>query len=166
MAGWMTTTIIGQLGGFWNNDATHSVVALQALPDGNHSIAWGLNDLGQAVGESNSLTSSSRAVMWQNDAAHSILDLGVLPGDTLSAAAAINNAGQIIGTSSPSIFSGTTRAFFYQNGTMYDLATLVAPTDGFWTIDYVFAINNAGQILAMGSSAGRRTSVLLTPIVQ
>jgi len=164
VVGWVTTTLIGQLGGFWNNDAAHTVVALPALPGGNHSIAWAMNDLGQAVGDSNTLDMSTRAVMWQNDAAHSVVDLGTLPGDTESASVAINTAGQVVGISRAG--AATPRAFLYQNGTMYDLATLVDPTDGFWTIDNVMAMNNAGQIIAGGTSGGVRTWILLTPIAQ
>jgi probable HAF family extracellular repeat protein len=166
VVGWVTTSIIGQLGGFWNNDSTHTVAALSALPDGNHSIAQGINDLGQAVGYSNTLQQYSRAVLWQNDAAHTVVDLGTLPGDLESQATAINTAGQIIGTSSLSFFSGTPRAFFYQNGTMYDLATLIDPVDGFWTIESAFAMNNSGQIIAGGTSGGVKTWILLTPVAQ
>jgi probable HAF family extracellular repeat protein len=166
VVGWVTTSLIGQLGGFWNNDSTHSVVALQPLPNGNHAIAWGVNDLGQAVGESNTAASFTRAVLWQNDPAHTPVDLGTLSGDMESTATGVNIAGQVIGVSSPSIYSGTRRAFFYQNGAMQDLATLIDPADGVWTIDSVFAINNAGQIIAIGTSNGQGASILLTPVAQ
>lgn len=167
VVGWLTSTVIGQLGGFWNNDAAHTVVPLQALPDGNHSIASGLNDLGQAVGESNTQVFYTHAVLWQNDAAHSVIDLGTLPGDLESSAQAINNAGQVVGTSALTFTYGVpARAFFYQSGSMFDLATLIDPADGYWTISQVFAINNAGQIVAMGTSGGRTTSILLTPVAQ
>jgi probable HAF family extracellular repeat protein len=166
-AGWVTNAVIGQLGGFWNSDATHSVVALQALADGNHSVAWGLNDLGQVVGESNSGASVTRAVLWQNDASHSIVDLGALPGDFESIATGINNAGQVIGTSQVSILAGAgndPKAFFWQNGSMVELASLIDPADGAWIIGSVTSINNAGQILAMGSQGGNNVSILLTPV--
>jgi len=168
VAGWVTTTVIGQLGAIWNNDAAHTVTPLQALPFGNGAIANGLNDLGQVVGQSNNFATatSAEAVLWQNDATHSIIDLGTLPGDTVSSAQAINNAGQIVGWSQTSMNAGPARAFLYQNGAMYDLATLVDPADGFWTIQHVFAINNAGQILAIGSSGGIQSSIILTPVAQ
>jgi probable HAF family extracellular repeat protein len=157
VAGWVTTSIIGQLGALWNNDAAHTVVTLPPLAGGNHSIAWALNDLGQAAGESNTLTTAEEAVLWQNDAAHTVIGLGILPGETESLALGVNNAAQIIGLSGQ-------RAFFYQNGTMADLSSLVDPLDGFWSINGVFAINNAGQILAMGTQNGRQAAILLTPI--
>lgn len=167
-AGWVTNAVIGQLGALWNNDAAHSVVALQPLADGNHSVAWSVNDLGQAAGESNSAVSVTRAVLWQNDASHSIVDLGTLPGDFESIATGINNAGQVVGTSQVSLFAApgnNPRAFFWQNGSMVELASLVDPADGAWTISSVAAINNAGQVLALGSSqGGGNSSILLTPV--
>jgi probable HAF family extracellular repeat protein len=168
VVGWVTNTVIGQLGGFWNNDAGHTVAALPPLPGGNHSIAWAVNDLGQAAGESNSPDSIIRAVLWQNDAAHTPVDVGMLPGDTASLAHGVNNLGQVVGislTGTYPTFSGQ-RAFLWQNGAIQDLASLVDPADGLWTVDSVVAINNAGQIVAIGTMNGRWASILLTPIAQ
>jgi probable HAF family extracellular repeat protein len=168
VVGWVTNTVIGQLGGFWNNDDKHTVAALQALPGGNHSIAWAVNDLGQAAGESNAPDSIIRAVLWQNDAAHTPVDVGMLPGDTASVALGVNSVGQVVGmslTGSYPTFSGQ-RAFVWQNGAIEDLALLIDPADGFWTVDSVVAINNAGQIVATGTANGRSASILLTPIAR
>jgi probable HAF family extracellular repeat protein len=163
--GWINGGVIGQWGGFWNNDAAHTVVPLAPLATGNHSIAWAMNDIGQAVGESNSGMLYSRAVLWQNDATHSIVDLGTLPGDTLSNALFINNAGQVVGFSGTGIQGSTSRMFFYQNGTMTDLSSLVDTTSGTWEITTVSALNNAGQMIAGGRLNGQLVSnVLLTPI--
>ena len=51
-AGWLTGSVIGQIGGFWNNDAAHTVSPLYPVSGGNHAIASGINDIGQAVGTS------------------------------------------------------------------------------------------------------------------
>jgi probable HAF family extracellular repeat protein len=168
VVGWVTNTDIGQLGGFWNNDAAHTVVALQALAGGNHSLAWAINDLGQAAGESNAPDFMEHATMWLNDAAHTPVDLGMLPGDTYASAQGINSSGQVIGFSLAGVFPtwSAPRAFLWQNGQMQELATLIDPADGFWTIDAVYHINNAGQIIATGTTNGRSASVLLTPIAQ
>jgi probable HAF family extracellular repeat protein len=163
-AGWVQNSLFGQRAAFWNNDATHSVVVLQPLDGGSQSMAWGMNDLGQAVGGSWIPFVGDRAVLWDNDAAHTPIDLGVLPGDVSSTAVAANAAGQVIGVSvSP---TKERRAFLSQQGTMLDLASLIAAEDGVWTIQTVFAINNGGQIIAVGVNNGRPASILLTPIVQ
>jgi probable HAF family extracellular repeat protein len=166
VVGWVTNTVIGQLGGFWNNDAAHTVTALQPIAGGYHSIAWAINDLGMAAGESNAPGVWTHAAMWLNDAAHTPVDLGALPGDTVSTAQGINNAGQVIGVSAGGDqfpFTGQ-RAFLYQDGAMAQLDTLIDPADGFWTIASTVAINNAGQILVGATSNGRQAMLVLTPV--
>jgi probable HAF family extracellular repeat protein len=165
--GWANGSVIGQLGGFWNNDAAHTPVALSPLPGGWHSIAWGVNDLGQAVGESNSpLSVYTRAVLWQNDAAHSAVDLGALPGDTDSRAIFINDAGQIVGYSGNNVTGSSNHTFLYQDGVMADLSSLIAdPAGGTWEIMSVAALNNAGQFIVAAKYNGQLYSnILLTPI--
>lgn len=163
LAGWVQNSLFGQRGAFWNNDAAHSVVVLQPLDGASQSAAWGINDLGQAVGGSWIPFVGDRAVMWDSDAAHTPIDLGVLPGDVSSTAIAANAAGQVVGISvSP---TKERRAFLSQQGTMLDLASLVAAEDGVWTIQAVFAINNSGQIVAVGVNNGRAASILLTPVL-
>lgn len=154
----------GQFGAFWNSDPAHSIVVLQPLPGGWTSIAQGMNDLGQTVGMSyDGSVLQQTAVLWQNDAAHSVISLGTLPGDTMSMANDINTAGQVIGVS---YVGSVQRSFFWQNGTMADLSTLIDPADGSWTIAQTLAINNAGQIVAYGSRNGVTSAILLTPIAQ
>jgi probable HAF family extracellular repeat protein len=157
--GWINGSVIGQWGGFWNNDAAHIVAPLAPLPGAYHAIAIGINDVGQAVGYSSTpALFADHAVLWQNDATHSVVDLGVLPGDTASSAQFINNAGQIAG------YSGT-RTFFYQNGTMADLSTLIDPSSGTWEIRSVLALNNAGQMIIGGIHNGQLVdNILLTPM--
>ena len=157
-------TSIGQRGAFWNNDPNHSVTVLEPLAGATQSIAWGINDLGQAVGSSWIPFVGDRAVLWDNDAAHTPIDLGVLAGDVSSAAVAANTLGQVVGVSVSA--TNERRAFLYQAGAMLELSTLVAAEDGPWTILQVFAINNAGQILALGRSNGQVASILLTPVAQ
>lgn len=168
VVGWVTNTVIGQRGAFWNNDSAHSIVALDPLPGGSHSVAWGMNDLGQAVGESNGPTYMTRATLWQNDAAHTPVDLGALPGDNESTAMFANSAGQVIGFSATGSFPtfAATRAFLWQNGEMYELSSLVDPADGAWTITGLYGMNNAGQIVAIGTLGNRFASIVLTPVAQ
>jgi len=161
VAGAVQNSLFGQKGAFWNNDSKHSVVVLEPLEGATQSFAWGINDVGQAVGTSYFPFVGDRAVMWNNDLSHTAINLGMLPGDVESSAMAANTSGQIVGVSRGT--TGEPRGFLYQQGEMFDLATLVAAEDGAWTISQVFAINNNGQIVAIGRIDGRWASVLLTP---
>ena len=164
VVGWVQNSLFGQRGAFWSNNATHSVVVLNPIAGSNQSIAWAVNDLGQAVGASWIPFVGDRAVMWDNDAKHTAIDLGTLPGDVTSTAVGANAAGQVVGVSTSP--TNERRAFLYQGGTMTDLGSLVALEDGPWSIPHVFAINNNGQIVALGSNNGRLVSILLSPVAR
>jgi len=58
------------------------------------------------------------------------VNLGVLPGDSISEGLGINNENQVVGVSYPS-----SHAFIWQNGTLTDLNTLVAPNTQYLLID-------------------------------
>ena len=90
------------------------------------------------------------------------VNLGALPGDMYSIAEASNNNGQTVGTSLGGFFP---HAFLYQNGTMINLTSLLAPNSGVTLTDAV-AINNVGQILAEGFTTGDSWErlYLLTPV--
>jgi probable HAF family extracellular repeat protein len=75
--------------------AFNSVIALEPIPGNfpSYSAAFSINDLGQAVGESNS-ANGNRAVIWDNSTIPQ--DLGTIPGGTSSSATAISNDGRVI----------------------------------------------------------------------
>jgi len=156
--GQLSNTLFGSGAGFWNNDSTHSVVVLTDFLGGTSADVRGLNDLGQAVGDAN-----GHAALWQADAAHTPVDLGMLPGDSSSIAYFANTAGQIVGTSTDGV---TSRDFFYANGVMQDLSTLINPADGFFALGTPRAISNAGQIVVDTTVNGQPTPLFLTPIAQ
>jgi hypothetical protein len=169
VVGWVQSSLFGQMGAFWANDAKHTLSLLQPYPDDWSSIAWGVNDLGEAVGESHP-PFGSRPVRWNNDAAHSVADLPLPAGDNYGTAIAINNFGDIIGWSA-SVVPGTwnvgpSRPVVWRNGAVFALQSVVDPVSASgWTLTSVSAINNRGQIVGAGVHDGQQASFVLTPFV-
>ena len=81
---------------------------LQDLGDlgGGKSYAYGINNLGQIVGESFINETTSHAFLWQSGA---MQDLGALSGGVRNIAASINNQGQVVGGT---VFSDETFSAF------------------------------------------------------
>jgi len=82
------------------------------------SEALGINDAGDVVGYTTTITGTTHAFLYSGGVMH---DLGTLPGGNLSKAFAISNSGQIVGFSTT---SNATHAFLYSGGVMYDLGVL------------------------------------------
>lgn len=167
-AGYATNEVIGQHAAFWNNDAAHSLVDLGTLPGDWSSIAWGINDLGEVVGESHP-PFGSRPTLWDSDTAHTAYALSLLPGDNYGSATAINHLGQIVGWSAYAIPGtwnvGPSRWVIWRDGGVYELRSLLDPVTGAgWSITSVAAINNLGQIVGTGIHNGQSRAFLLTPV--
>ncbi len=141
-----------------------TMYTLGTLPVGNdptsietaNSFAYGINDLRQIVGSSDTapavegpLLGPSHAFLWSNG---TLLDLGTLGGET-STALAINNLGQIVGVALTE--AGEPHAFLWQNGVMEDLGTL----GGFESV--AEGINDLGQIVGYSQTAEGRFHAFL-----
>jgi uncharacterized membrane protein len=169
VVGSMQNSLFGQMGAFWNNDARHTLSLLQPLAGDWSSVAWGVNDLGQAVGDSHP-PFSSRPVVWKNDAAHTPVELPVLPHDNYGSALAINNLGEVLGTSAyavPNTWNvGPSRFVIWRDGGVFELESLLDPASGAgWKITSVTGINNHGQIAGAGTHNGLPSSFVMTPAV-
>jgi probable HAF family extracellular repeat protein len=110
-------------------------VNLGGLPGATYSIAYGINDSGQAVGSSAGLD-FEYAVEWRGGR---IINLGGLPGFVDSVASSINNTGQVVGVSYPA--NGLSQATEWRGGSVINLGGLPgsvfsAATD----------INDSGQV--------------------
>lgn len=166
-AGWATNDVIGQHAAFWNSDAAHTVVDLGTIPGDWSSLAWGINDLGQVVGESHP-PFANRAVLWNNDAAHTPAELPLLPGDNYGIANSINNLGHILGTSqsfdAATSTYGPAHTVLWRDGGVFDVQTVLDPAVAAeWTISSVSGINNLGQIIGMGRHNGQAVLFVMTP---
>jgi probable HAF family extracellular repeat protein len=118
-----------------------------------------INDAGEIVGESDSLT-ASRAFLWKNGA---MTDLGTVAGDTCSGAKSINSRGQIVGWGSADC-NHEDHGFLWENGgPIIDLSTLVLPGSGVTLINALY-INDRGEIAGWGLlSNGDFRAVVLIP---
>ncbi len=117
---------------------SYTVTGLGTL-GGPESFAYGLNNNGQVVGESDTADGSRRAFLYSNG---SLTDLGTL-GGKYSSAYGINDAGQIVGVSDAS--PGGQHAFLFENGSM----TVLGPAN---TYTIAYGINAAGQAVGVVST--------------
>ena len=168
---------LGSLGGqgYYNvaRDLNNSneVVGTSSAADGsNHTFVWnektgmldigklspkdassygtGINDLGQIVGWSRSITGGlgDRAFMWS--AQDGMRDIGSLGGE--ADAYGINSSGTVVGASGTVAIGENWKvhAFIWQNGVMTDLNALLSSELGYKLTSAV-GINDHGQIVAV-----------------
>jgi len=123
------------------------------------SLANWINDTGEIVGESDSLT-ASRAFLWRNGV---MTDLGTVAGDACSVANSINSSGQIVGFGAADC-NHEDHVFLSENGgPMIDLSTLVVSGPAL-TLIQALVINDRGEIAAHGKLPnGDDHAVMLLP---
>lgn len=119
---------------------------LAPLPGDQSSQALALNDSNAAVGISAAASGLTHAVLW--DPANGAVNLGILPGGDHSQAYGINRAGQVVGSSGS---QEGMHAFLWTSGTgIVDLNSLLPAGTGV-SLAAAVAVNDAGQILAIGN---------------
>ncbi len=124
------------------------------------STAFAINNNGQVAGWTD-ITGLEVATIW-NGTTPTYLS-GTLPG-LQSWLVSINDAGVAVGNEGG--VPGIGNFGVVSNGiTLISLSTLLASSDAGWTIIYVYAINDAGDIVAEGMAPGAdtATALLLTP---
>jgi probable HAF family extracellular repeat protein len=123
---------------------------------GSSSIGYAINRLGQVAGSARTASNQSHAFFHDGTR---MIDLGTL-GGTTSTARRVNASGQVVGSSTLAN-SSTSQAFFYSNGVMSNINTLVP---GLSNVDAGnIYLNDAGQIAGTGTIGGNKRAFLLTP---
>jgi len=164
------------------NPATDDLGTLSNAPH-NRSVAYGINDFGQAVGGSIPFYSISDGIVFvasfdDNDdptlPSHAFRtapnrpinpardDLGTLGGN-LSVGVGIDNFGQVVGFSNLIPGYVSYHGFIHSGGVMHDLNHLIRAGSG-WEVSAAIGINSKGQIAANGVRNGSGRALLLTPV--
>ena len=146
---------------YWNGTG-YTAVSLGTF-GGNFGQGRGINNLVQAVGQSNYAGDEhGPGFLW--DYRHGLQPLSPLPGDTDAEGSNINEFGQIVALSflaTPDEFE--VRTAIWQNGKVTDLQTLVPPDTP--PLNYQIGnINNLGEIAVDASDPdGNPIPLLLVP---
>lgn len=141
---------------------------LGSLGGQDGTVPFVINNSGEVVGYSDLADDvTTHAFLWTKQ--NHMQDLGTLPGDVFSSASGINNEGQVVGGSCDA--SGNCRDFFWNDGVMRDLNTLVCPgTSLFLTGNGVAGpdINDRGEITgqAYDPNTGDTPAFLAVPTDQ
>jgi probable HAF family extracellular repeat protein len=127
------------------------------------NIAFSINNKSEVTGQaSTSQVSGSihvfHAYLWRRGV---MKDLGTLPGYPFSLGNVINDKTQIVGIAQT---ASASRAFLWQNGTMYDVNTLV-PKHADFNVTAAEGLNDRGQIAGWGipGNASQVHGFLATP---
>lgn len=139
--GQIAITVNNGIGPSGYRGAVNGLTSLGALSVGGNTAAFGINNHGDVVGNSDTDSNGSHAFLWSNG---SMTDLGTLGGSS-SAAYGINDSRQVVGQSRAGSIDPVTgfvpeRAFLWSNGSMTDLGTLGGRDS------VAQAINNASQV--------------------
>ena len=154
IVGWMGESIFTSHAFLLEGD---DVLDLGLFPGTVSTKAKAVSDHGWIVGYGVFEIGGRHAFLWREG---TILDLGVLPGNEWSLAWDVNAVGQIVGYCNKGL---PEQAFFWQNGVMYDVDSLIPVGLGIDTYD-ALAINNAGQILCGAQTPSEANTIILTPV--
>ena len=137
-------TYLGDIPYLANDSGDNGFTDLGNLGSMNFSSAYGINNSGQVVGESETASGVLHAFLYSGGA---MSDLGTLGGNS-SYAYGINNNGQVVGTAATAGNAGQQHAFLYSAGAMTDLGTLPGGS-----YSGAYGINNGGQVVGSGDTA-------------
>lgn len=148
IVGWASSGLGNQSAVYWKDSTFNQLVGL----GGSYASANAINTSGQIVGGAEKLDGANlHATLWVDGA---VTDLGVLGGLT-SVAFDINDAGYAVGRSTFADGNSATHAALWANSSIIDLNDYLdaqSKSEG-WVLTDVTAINNPGQIIAVGRNS-------------
>jgi probable HAF family extracellular repeat protein len=129
---------------------------------GNNTGAFVINEDGQAVGFASFPGDTvNHATLWKH--VGEMADLGTLGDDQCSFATGINAGGQVVGGSISDCNPDNTRAFLWEDGSIFDLNALIPPGSSIH-LKFTYTINNRGEIAGEGvDNSGNGHAFLLIP---
>lgn len=138
-----------------------TITDLGPIPDGITSDGRSINNKGHVVGigRLDGDTVVRRGFFWRNGV---MKDLGLLPGMEEVFAYGLNDSDQVVGHCQ-NTGQAPPRAFIWQHGVMTALDRLVPDHPDIIAI-FATAINDEGQIVALGQIGSFGGTLLLTPI--
>ena len=163
----------GQVGSFTNafllsppvTNAPAGTNLLGGLPGGNNSLAFALNQFGDIAGSGDVPTGNGFYAFhaWlRPSGSTSNIDLGLLPGWLSSSAYGVNGFKQVVGSCTRT--DGSSRAFLYSVGQLYDLNDLLPNEEtSVWTLTDARGINAQGEIVGTGTINGKQHAFLALP---
>jgi probable HAF family extracellular repeat protein len=146
----------------WENGSIHK---LGGSLGGDYTAASAINNQGQVAGFATLPGNSTvHATLWKN--VKKITDLGTVGGDPCSYASAINAKMQVVGDSDASCVANEFRAFLWEDGSIFDLNSLIPPASALY-LQLTWAINDNGEIAGTGvDPSGNQHAFLAIPCDQ
>ncbi|HTT40132.1 MAG TPA: DUF6531 domain-containing protein, partial [Burkholderiales bacterium] len=138
--------------------------SLGTLPGGSYSIATGINNEGQVIGWSDGVAPST--FLWSSETG--MQPLAPLPGGNSTGPFGMNDSRQVVGWSNVED-QFDSHVVLWTDGKIVDLTTLPEVLGAGWSLSAASGINNAGQIVGMGTlmvggtTGGEPASFLLSP---
>jgi probable HAF family extracellular repeat protein len=127
---------------------------------GASTMATAINDHGVVAGWGATSPTSGLSVIFRWDG--EMHDLGCPEGTITCEAFGMNERGDIVGEAISSAIDGGGFAFIHRDGAFHRLDDLAQGAGG-WRFTNAFSINDAGQIVGLGSLNGDGHAFLLTP---
>jgi uncharacterized membrane protein len=163
VVGWAGVGVVGvndqRVPAIWDGGVT---VSLLAVPSGALNAEATLITEGGVIAGAAAYATTTRGFVY--DDAGLPIDIGTLAANhSYSEIIDVNDARDVVGLSRLNTVPFTSTPILWRDGTMVDLNALLPPSSG-WVITRPISINDAGEILGLGTFNGSASAFKLTPI--